>query len=346
MSILEEYYDDLPQNIKDLIKFENEIISLSSENLEKVLNLCSFYSKEWITIIVRSVVQINYFHYKEYGIIMKNFFDTNQRFDNYDEEGDDFGYYLYALSILKNDNFTDAVSLYISLMSPEVYERKIKENSIWDIIQKDDIQSFVDYITTNDINMNNLYKEKIELAYGKSCNYFDFAAYCGAINILKYGFINDYIKDESQCFSFFVDFAVEGGHEDVIELLISKNYSFKNKYLTAFNYNHNNIGKWLLETFDENKISITLPILAINYVFNSEFFLYSILILKNDINEREISFKATSLMIFSEQNNIEMVKYLISIGADLFLKDYSNKTVIDYAITQEMKELLIKNMKT
>ena len=334
MSILEDFYDTLPEDVKELIEFENEVFSISFQNIEKILKTAEKYDKNWLSLLIRQSAKMNAFHYKEYGILyekmLKN--ETFQKFSTFD----DFGCYLYSIGVLTEDDFQNAP---MYKKDPEEYENPIEKNSFWDIIQNDDIVSFVDYITKNNINLSDPDLDRsFELYIGCSFSCFDFAAYCGSINILKYCLINNYITIGYQKDSVAMR-AVMGGSESVVELLHSLNFPLKSKCMSAFLHHHNHLGKWLIDTYEEKINEYYLPHTA-SHFYNEELFLYLLLVLKININVKEKSYQATSLMVYSEFNNIVMVKYLLSEGADATLTDYSGRTASNYAVSKEMRELL------
>ena len=89
---------------------------------------------------------------------------------------------------------------------------------------------------------------------------------------------------------------------------------------------------------------INLP-LCVRF-FNTEMFLHFLIDRERNINETNL-YGMTSLMWASEHNNILIAEFIISKEeADIGLKNFGGKTAIDYAKTEEMREILRKSHNT
>ena len=219
------------------------------------------------------------------------------------------------------------------------FSEPLKDVSILESGNTDNLELF-DYIKTDNT------EKVIEIsAYNTTMNiqiHFDddfispicFSALCGSTNVFKFLFMNQkslapytlthiyncttfsknyvefqifYEKSDKQLPSY----AIRGGNQEIITILIQSNYMFNNKLRDAFLYHRNDIALWLLNNYRCEKLTLQTVIpfyntLAFSYVLNRT----------KDINNDEDKTHKFPLNIAVEWDHLPFVKILLDNDAD------------------------------
>ena len=199
------------------------------------------------------------------------------------------------------------------LMNIEGYVNPIKPKSLKYYIQHDDVDATIAYLIDNNILSDNVAYEKIMMIVNHvSFGICTFAAFCDAINIVKYLYINKELSPNSAIY------AVMGNSERVIDFLASKDVSFDSTLYTAVQYHHNKLAYWLIENY-QHRVPVYLTD-CVRY-HNLEMFFYilyndndNLQYLINDIQSKDI-YNRTAIFYAVELDDVHLVKLLLEKGA-------------------------------
>ena len=172
-----------------------------------------------------------------------------------------------------------------------------EDDVLRDIIMSDNLDNFVFNTSSLDLKTTWIRIDK----YSYHC--IDFAALCGSVNIFKYLLITggEFPKP-------LVDCAVQGGNEEIIQILEQEGVSFDYKYPIAAEYHHNAIAMWIYENYRNHNINFN-SLIAWN---NTSLFL--ILKEKTEIYNK---YRLSDLIIAAMHNgNIPLYIYLLSTNID------------------------------
>ena len=266
-------------DLKEQIELENLIFEGKTENFERIKNLIPKFHKIYLQKLITQAVHP--LKYKLYADI----FALTGPLQTTDLPNKDFLEYMQKKGIIKGtDKIGENGSIMGSSKSIEEYENPIREGTLMFYIVNDDVNSFVSYATSNEIdlecdNLNN----KLLLTINNKwfLSYLNFALFCGSLNIVKFLMLNNAKFEHQSALC-----SIQGGSEEVIEFLDSQKHVlfFDNKLQTAIGYHHNNICRWLFEKF--GKGDATLP-MCLQY-FNTEMFFYFLNVQHWDIDEKNI----------------------------------------------------------
>ena len=178
--------------------------------------------------------------------------------------------YLYASAFI--DKTTD--------FSPEKFYNCIPDDPLSIIIQNDNLQAFMDYITKNNIDINSSVKFSI-YECNEFCNLFyidqmprliDYAAIHGSINIFKYLLVEGAILSSEIPL-----FAIKGGKTEIISLL-EENIEIRNHLISqkslnrAILYHKNNIIDYIRGNYELKfgSDALLFSITSLNYKYIKE----------------------------------------------------------------------------
>ena len=318
--------ENIPEDVKKLIEMENKIWNYEREPLDEIISFIKEIDPIYFQELIYFISLHKYFNFKLLYDIIKHVDCIHIKF----HRDYPFSQYLYLKGLIKKENFIDQnLPDENNLIDISIYEEPIQKDTIEYYIYTDDISNFVDKITSQNIDFNNYYFE----IFTDSFFIMDFACFCSSINIFKYLIINDANIGQTTVFK-----AVEGGNEEIIQILETKVYPFFNDTLiSSIEFHSNNVAKWIYERFDHELLKLPCCV----YYFNTEMLIYFLSDqFKIDINTTSIFTKKTCLMYAANFNNIIVAKYLIDKGANKELKDITRKTAYFYARTKEMEDLL------
>ena len=263
------------------VEFENLLFDCKEEYLPEIKKLLPFLNKRWVQKCICFAAFKKSLIYKLLGdvfLFTGKPIITFSRFHAFSE-------YLYLRNIVSEEDFNSYGAPRASeFKSLQQYEEPIEENSIFSYIIKDDVTNFVDDITINNHDFKTYYP-----VINDYFTVMHFASFCGAINIMKYLLLNNHKIDQTT-----ICRAVEGGHEEMIELLDSKGFDLDYNIKIAINCHNNSIAMWLYE----NKKNLHCPLPYCVEWFNTEMFLYFLGQTTYDIEEQEEDTGKTSLFLF------------------------------------------------
>ena len=316
----------LEKELIERVPIEELIFHLTEENFEDAKSQIQKYlfNKTWLQNLITAAGVRCTFKWKLLGDL---FALTGKPVIQFDEDFN-FSCYLYARGLITENDFgkygpPDKEEL--STISE--YEEPIKENTLKYFIYMDNVQSFVSYIITHEVDIKK--ENRIRINDQRFSCLTHLVCYCGSINIIKYLISNNVeITKTSICYS------VLGGSEELIQFFAQKGYSFDNTMEFAVEGHFNRVAKWLYENY---KQFIDFPVCAA--FMNTEMFLYFI----NDqgmyIDIQDV-FCKTCLHYSVEHDDIVLTKYLLSRGISKNLKDRKDRTAIKYAKSNDIRELL------
>ena len=305
--------------LKEQIYFEELIFHISNEeNQIKAKNIICKFNKKWVQSLLFNASDL--FQLK----IIGDLFSLTGKCEVELIENDSLTEYLFLRNLL-GDKDKNKINL-STLRSINEYENPIQENTLLYIIKNDNVSSFVDFITSNNINIE---EELITIHGYYKYHIIDICAHLGSVNIFKYLILNNAKFYPDTIFD-----SILGGNETLIEYIKSLGHSFEECLSFAIWRHHNTLAKWLIENY--HCTDCTLAECA--FGFNTEMLIYFIDTLHININSTDTSNK-TALHWAVEHNDLNTVQYLISKGININLKDSSDKTAIDYATSEEMKNL-------
>ena len=310
-----------------MLDFENYCWECTEESIQKAKELIAYVDPFWAHhLICYAVANHRLFHWKLLADLFSSFPHYQVK-----EFTNQFVCYLYKKGILSKDEVNSSISSCETLLSVEQYEEKVEPETLEYYIKNDDLQSLTFYLSNHpDLNLVLAQVVMYETNYSLT----NFAAYCGSLNVLKFLIVHNCVVDEVT-----IQNAVSGGNEELIEFLVSKHYSFDNMLFYAIANHHNSIARWLIENYHcENTIFLPDCI----RLFNTEIFLFYMQEKNKNVNEKNY-YTMTHLMIGVVQNNIALCRFILSIGASIYCTDDLGQMAIDFAPTNDMRDLLTQD---
>ena len=238
-----------------------------------------------------------------------------------------FSMYLLARQLITPDDIRGNRIITPEPVSKIESDHSIKDKSFEFYIKNDDVRGFIDLSITNNLCI----VDKHIIINGRN-NDILLHTVCifGALNILKYLIINNVQLDDEVAY-----FAVEGGSEDIIELLVAKGISFDSKLQIALQSHQNSIAKWLIENYVDN--FFRLPNI-VDY-FNSEMLIYFLETLGWNISTYDFQHR-TCLHLAVIYDEIALAHYLIAHKINQEITDNRLKKAIHYCKSDEMRNFL------
>ena len=306
------------KKMDERIQFVNDIFECTEKSIENAKKLIQNFPKEFVLNLILFASSKKIFGYKLLGDLIYELHITELDIDF--DSHINFLSYLYKIGIITDDILQGKFSFYPEdIQEIDQYLEPVKPGTIWHFIQTDDINSFVDYVTLHNINFHK------EGFFVNQQPFFiiEFACYSGAMSILKYLFLN-----EVPMTPITVDFAIEGGSENVLEFLVDQGVSFDSMIMIAARAHQNKIAKWLNENYNDTYFKLPNCLLYYNY----DLFLYFIDECGIDINFQD-RWKRSSLTIAVMFNDVDLVKFLLIKGAQ-------NNIKFKKSLSKEMQEIL------
>ena len=315
---MEFYIENLPTDLRNAIYFENIVFRCTFESIEEAKKLIKEFSPKWVQKMLYYCGFYRELSYKFLGDLFELSGPPEIQFYEYEE----FSQYLLIRNLITENNLIDLVedeqtqltealhSHYSSDFSympkthvkkREDFEETIRENTLQYFIKNDDVTEFTNIIALKNIDVYRTNIYILDLIF----TVIDFSAYCGSINIFKYLMLN-----KSEITSRTIKYAVVGGNEEIIEFLVSNNYSFDHREKDAISYHNNNIVKWLFEHYecgDDVNLVFCLDCFNMEILFFMHF--------EKGVDLNQIGYMGFSpFMVAALQDNIPLVKYFLSLG--------------------------------
>ena len=252
------------EELNQIVEIENLISECTDNSIMKLTKLSHVMNDNWFFKAILFFGNNNMFFKLTNFIKLFEIFNKTKKLERIALIPNAFYQYLWCKNLIPHDFFH-----WDHEFSQEEIIRKtenpINQNTIWYYIYCNDIQKFVRYITTHDINII----EEKHCFFSKTYKLLDFACYCGSLDIVKYLVINKCKLYKS------IIFGLMGNQENVLEFMIEKGISFE-KYLSIpIIYHHNKLAKWICD----NSSGINYQILSYYAIdsMNTEILLYSIM---------------------------------------------------------------------
>ena len=240
------------------------------------------------------------------------------------------------------DLYDEKTNSFRDFESSEVFFKRtfFERDSLFDILQNDDVDDFIDYLVDNpniDINGDHMiprdsYMSCLPDFYGKKIKLIDFCCYFGATQCFKYLSMNN--CQLSQNIS--PNYAIAGGSYEIVQIINQQNISFKNCLEDSIKYHRYEFSDWIILNFDTDPIQ---PANCINY-YNYEAFLFD---MNNkffdeqtfDENKNHSSSVNTELHIACRDGMLSIVRYLIEKEHyDPNIKGFQGNSPLYYACTR------------
>ena len=319
--------EEIENSLNERAYFEELAFHISEYNFKEIKTLIPKYleNKYWLQKMICFLTNFSGYNYKLIGDLFSLTGNSELKMDKYSQ----FPRYLFLRGLITEKDFdSDGIPEKEKLGTIEEYEKPFKEDTLEYYIFKDDLQSFVSHIITNEIDLNQEYEIQFnDVSFSKII---EFAFHKGSLNILKYLIINNIeITDNS------INYSFNNGSKEIIGLLIQLGYSFDGYYLiNAIARHNNNIAKWLFENYEPNAdpLSCCVPF------FNTEMLLYFLNEQKLDIDTVDVDHQ-TCLHWSVMENDLLVTKYLLLMGIDQDVKNCYNLKAIDEAMSKEMKDI-------
>ena len=308
--------------LENFSEFVELVIKSSDDSIEKAKNMINFFDPSIIESFLLFISAFKEFSYLKIGEI----YIENRKRDDFiykDLIKSSFSKYLY----LKYPDFIK-IRGNIGLKEYETidyFENPIKSNKLAQIIQNDDINNFVSFCSTENINLSKHSINIIEMHF----NVDQFACVCGSLNILKYLVINQISSNE------IASTAIMGGNEEIIEFLVNQSVSFDGTLMIALWIHQNKLAKWIYENYKNDDFSLPVCIFYYNYEM-----LFYFLANGFDINTQDLQ-KKTCLHYATIQSNSLVIQYLIEHGINKNIEDLSHNKAISYCQSEEIGKLLV-----
>ena len=306
-------------------KIQIEELVFHGENnvsIEEFQSLLKNFDKKWIQKLIQFAGIRRPFHFKFLADLFLLTGNVQIRF----QSSDYFAHYLYVLGILNDSSFIDKEPSSTQLKSIEKYENPIQDSSIWSMIMKNDLHSFVQEINTKELD---IHKENI-LINGWSYTFIEFACYFGALDIVKYLLVNNV-----KVFISTIRYAIKGGSDAIIEFFEMKGYSFGELVNFAIMHHHNQIACWLYDNSPND--SFSLPC-CIQY-FNTKMLLTFLESYHLDINLRD-SIERTLLHYAVINDDNIIIPYLLKNGINKLAKDEEHHNAQYYCKDPSIRALI------
>lgn len=336
--------------LNELDKLQNMLIDITPENIEKVeeyLTTSTFIqTKESLRQLCYSIamaLNCRPLKYKQYLSLISFITPQIQNFFTQDEIVDDiFGHNSIRLQLLES-NAIDFSTIYsydrsestFFFFAPEFekfypdyfceHEIEFKnvnlsthlklrsegmnESELAIIIRNDDIDSFQSYVSKLNFNLNgNIPKSKYEISFylKSSTSLIEYAAFYGSLKIFKFLWMNNvHISDQLR------EFAVSGGNYEIVHILERKQVNFDEDCLNkAIQYHHNEIARYINETFDVHFTFDTFRECIMSY--NIEMFIEIFNTIENDVNTAN-DWGWTALHFATMHGKLDIVKLLCEV---------------------------------
>ena len=301
--------NDMENQINLILDFENLFWDCTEESLEKAKEMLPLLDIKRIQLIILTQAYKRPLKFKLIGDFYKETGEnkTGQRFLIYSY----IIRYFYMRDLLTSKDIELMFSP-VNMKTLDYYEEPIKENTIEYFIMNDDLSNFVSIKEKDNID---LYSYTIDLI-GIDYHLFDFCAFCGSLNVLKYFIINQFDIDHN-----ILEKAVAGGSDSVIEFLESQGSSFDDLLWVAVEYHQNKIAKWIYENYKNPYFSLS----SIPASYNTEILLY--LINEQNVDINTPSYYGQNVLHAAALASDKLVyDYLLYKGADETAKDTYGKT--------------------
>ena len=307
------------QKIKEIAELENMIFNCSQQNVKDIL--IKIKSNQYFLdedFIAKLISHAAFCDLKKYEILHKLYSQMNiQTSDNlfessnqYNELGNlELASFAFFSKINCDDSFFNS-NVFICLMD---------SRSIESYILEDNVQKILDMSINVDFSQQNVY----QTLSNDLVSYIDFAAFSGSLECFKYFIINNnsILNDKTW------NYALEGGNEEIIELLSQKENTFDYKLSFSVAYHRNEISKWLYDNYKCEELDISF----FSFVWNTEMLLYFIFENK-EFNENS-SINENLINQLFHNGRVDLIKYF-SIDCDTInSKDsikYSTIDIIKY----------------
>ena len=248
---------ELYKKLDDQIIFENLIWEHTNESLNKAKTMISRFNPIWIQNLIFHVAEFSPFSFN----LLAKFYQEIKTKKIPIHISNSFASFLFMNKIISKDDFYSEKDFFSLPRIPNQLFEPFPSDSLASILQNDDLQKFTSYLTTHEIDIQNL---RVWI-YDSHYTIIDFVCFWGSINILKYLLLNKVCITENSIKS-----AVKGGSEIIVEFLDSKGFSFNGNISLSIKFHRNNISKWLFEKYGPSQ---TLLMDCIQY-FNTEMLIY------------------------------------------------------------------------
>ena len=214
----------------------------------------------------------------------------------------------------------------------EDYENVYSKDSLEYIISKDDLPSFLSFISSTDSNTTLKTLLSSPISYDTNNNMIDcmsLAALCGSKTIFSY------LLDSNQrrATQMTIEYAIRGGNWDIIHQLVKLKYNLGIYLKTAIKYNHNSIVRYLLTKYHCEDVDLCFCASSFNTLATFFFLSNGASVYIKDANGQ------TPLMCAVGTGNLELVKLLIDYGSNINQSDQYGLTPLNEALSHSFTDI-------
>ena len=299
-----EIDDLMPDYLQKEAKLEELIFGLTNE---AICELKSFIEENNIKndLIFRLIIQaakVRPFQYKVYGDFWIQIPPTKKRF--YSTR---FLEYLIQREIVHESQILS--KMYLKQTVNE-FETVFPINSFPYFIINDDVEG-CSFLSTDRTIINQI----IEFE-GKKLLPISLAAYSSSLNVFKFLMLNgsELLTQTCAC-------AIRGGHEEIVELLFQKGFDFSKLLHDSIFYHRNELAKWIIDEYCIEFTNVFFGLEAFNTLCIWYCIESGVSVNSEDSDHHFLINKAI------ENDQYEIVKYLIEKGADLISHDSLKLTI-------------------
>ena len=146
------------------------------------------------------------------------------------------------------------------------------------LLQRDDLVGFLSFLSKNPTIDITKYQKFEDWGYyfhlfnlKNRITLISLCCYFGSVNCFKY-LLSNQCRVEDIGIDNTIQFAIEGGNQEIIDILKEKGYSFKLCLQMSVLFHRYELTKWLSENYKSECLSLSLPMYISNYYFDE--FLY------------------------------------------------------------------------
>ena len=303
----------------------------SIEQAKKIINQNNEYSQQSIYYLIINAASIRPFSYQIYAELWLSIPTKNMNFPS-----NLFTNYLVKRSILPYQclfgrKFQDKII--------EDYENVFSKETLEYIISKDDLASFLSFISSSDNNLTLRTLLNSPVSYDTNDNMIDcmsLAAFCGAESIFKYLLESNHKRITQMT----IEYAIRGGKWEIIQQIVKLKYDLSLYLKTAISYNHNSLVRYILTKYKCQNVDLCFCAANFNTLATFYFLANGSSMDVKDYNGQ------SPLMCAVGTGNLELVKLLIDYGAKIDEPDQYGLTPLNEALSHSFTDIaqyLMKN---
>ena len=327
-------YNSVPEKYQKWAYLEGLIYDGRPNNIEeakKILKENNEFSQQSVYYLIINAASIRPFSFQIYAELFLSIPTKSMSFPS-----NCFTNYLVKRSILPAQclfgrKFPDK--------SIEDYENVYTKETLEYIVSKDDLGSFLSFISSSDnsITLKTLLNSPV--SYDTNDNMIDcisLAAFCGAKSIFMYLLESNHKRITQMT----IEYAIRGGKWEIIHQIVKLKYDLSLYLKTAISYNHNSLVRYILSKYKCQNVDLCFCAASFNTLATFYFLANGASVDIKDYNGQ------SPLMCAVGTGNLELVKLLIDYGANIDEPDQYGLTPLNEALSHSFTDIaqyLMKN---